>query len=135
MLVQVPHGDIQGVWHEFHSLIASAFDAVPLSDDTIIEIYDDLLAHRSILWVNYDGHDLLMAGTTKIMNYPNGRRVCVITSVAGHSHKKWVHTIQEIEQYAKSQGCVSVRLSGRQGWKILKSQGYHEPWVTLEKEI
>ena len=106
-----------------------------MADETFKMLKDDILYSRSLLWIAHIGTDIYGAAATKIVVYPNGRKVCVITACAGHSFPKWRHTIQEIEKYAKHMGCKAVRISGRKGWKILKAEGYREPWIMLEKEL
>ena len=106
-----------------------------MADETFAMLEADLYAKRALLWVAHIGSEVYGAAVTKIVVYPNGRRTCVILACAGHSFAKWRHTIKEIEKYAKAMGCAAVRLSGRRGWKILKSEGYREPWIMLEKEL
>ena len=115
-------------------MLARAFEP-GMADETFDMLLGDLLAARSLLWLAHVDSEVYGAATTKVVVYPNDRRVCVITACAGREWPKWRHTIKEIEQYAKSMGCAAVRLSGRKGWKILKSEGYREPWVLLEKEL
>ena len=134
MRVSCVTGTSIGAWQGALNILEQAYEP-GMADETFGMLLDDLLASRSLLWIAHTGLEVYGAATTKVVVYPNGRRVCVITACAGHSFAKWRHTIKEIEQYAKSMGCAAVRLSGRKGWKILKSEGYREPWVMLEKEL
>ena len=44
--------------------------------------------------------------------------------------------LEYYEQFAKEQECGRVVVYGRKGWtKVLKPYGYHEPFVTLIKEV
>jgi hypothetical protein len=121
-------------WRPALEMLAKAFEP-GMADETFDMLLEDLLGLRSLLWLAHIDTEVYGAATTKVVVYPNGRRVCVITACAGREWPRWRHTIKEIEQYAKSMGCAAVRLSGRRGWKILKSEGYREPWVLLEKEL
>ena len=106
-----------------------------MADETFQMLKDDILYSRALLWIAHLGGDIYGVAATKVVIYPNNRKVCVILACAGHSFSKWRHTINEIEKYAKRLGCTAVRVSGRRGWKILKAEGYREPWVLLEKEL
>ena len=106
-----------------------------LADETFEMLEDDLFNGRALLWVAHTQSEIYGTAATKVVVYPNGRKVCVVVACAGHSFAKWRHALEEIEKYAKDMGCVAVRLSGRKGWKVLKAEGYREPWVMLEKEL
>ena len=125
--------DAEG-WHTAVKMLEAAFKP-GMADETFKMLEEDLYAERSLLWIAHEDNEIFGAASTKLVCYPNGRLVCVITSCAGYSFPKWRCCIQEIEKYAKHMGCAAVRLSGRKGWKILKSEGYREPWIMLEKEL
>ena len=119
--------------HVALAMLARAYEP-GMADETYEMLVDDLRASRCLLWVAYRGDEVFGSATTKVVIYPNNRRVCVITACAGHHWQEWSHTIKEIEQYAREAQCSAVRLSGRRGWKrVLKD--YREPWVLLEKEL
>ena len=134
MKVTCVTGSDVGSWELALATLAKAFEP-GMADETFDMLVGDLFGSRSLLWLAHTGQEVHGAATTKVVCYPNGRLVCVITACAGHSFKAWRHGLQEIEKYAKARGCAAVRLSGRPGWKILKSDGYREPWIMLEKEL
>ena len=127
-------GAATDAWPMALNMLERAFEP-GMADETFDMLVGDLLGQRSLLWVAHENQDIYGAATTKIVCYPNGRLVCVITACAGRAFKTWRHGLQEIEKYAKHRGCTAVRLSGRPGWRILKSEGYREPWIMLEKEL
>jgi hypothetical protein len=117
-------------WPQVYDYIAAAFET-GLGDDTIESVKADLDAGNSLLWVAHDDIDIRAAATTKIMEY-SARKVCVVTACGGKNLPEWIQCLGDIEHYAKAEGAI-VRIMGRQGWKILKTHGYKEPWVCLEK--
>ena len=105
-----------------------------MADETYQMLLDSLHEKRALLWLAFDGDKTYGAAVTQIVVYPNGRRVCVILACAGHHWSHWSNTIENIEMYARLEGCAAVRLSGRKGWKRVL-RGYREPWVMLEKDL
>ena len=134
MLVDRVTGPSAGTWAEALKTLERAY-APGLADETYGILINDILHSRAVLWVAHLGVDIYGVAATKVVVYPNGRKVCVVTACAGYSFAKWRHALAEIEKYAKDMGCAAVRISGRKGWKILKAEGYREPWVMLEKEL
>ena len=133
MVARVTGKDVEN-WRGAVLMLERAFEP-GMADETFAMLEEDLYAERSLLWVAHVRGEGYGAAATKVVCYPNGRKVCVITACAGHSFKTWRQALQEIEKYAKAMDCAAVRLSGRRGWKILKSEGYREPWIMLEKEL
>ncbi len=61
-------------------------------------------------------------------------KVCIIAVCGGGDIKRWLPLIDQIEAYAKHEGCVRVRINGRKGWlRVL--EGYEERHVIMEKEL
>ena len=134
MKVSCVTGSDVGQWQSALSMLGRAFEP-GMADETFDMLLGDLFGSRSLLWLAHNGPEVYGAATTKVVCYPNGRLVCVITACAGRAFKTWRHGLQEIEKYAKHRGCAAVRLSGRPGWRILRSEGYREPWIMLEKDL
>jgi hypothetical protein len=105
------------------------------SDLTTDHIKAKIDSGKSLLWIIWDVA-LLGSGTTEIQKLENGRKVCVITTCAGRNHGIWEHVLNDIERYAKQEGCDAVRFYGRSGWiRRLKWRGYTQPWIVCEKRI
>jgi hypothetical protein len=48
--------------------------------------------------------------------------------------KRWLPLIEQIEAYAKREGCMRVRIYGRKGWsRVLKN--YEERFSIMDKEL
>ena len=64
------------------------------------------------------------------------RNVCTVTAVGGHQRDRWLSLNAEIEQYAKDEGCHTIRAYGRKGWeRVLANDGYRVEHVILEKAL
>ena len=54
----------------------------------------------------------------------------------GRQRHKWQHLINDIEDFAKAEGCQMMELIARPGWqKVYNSYGYKRTHVVLEKQI
>jgi hypothetical protein len=67
------------------------------------------------------------------------RKVCEIIACGGKGMRSprgqgWLHLIEKIEDYARAEGCSTVRVVGRKGWKRMLTD-YRARRVILEKEI
>jgi hypothetical protein len=133
LLCVAPHL-VDSIWPHVSHLIESALRE-SRSDLTAAHIRSKIDGGKSLLWIVWD-RSLLGAGTTEIAKLENSRRICVITTCAGRDHGAWEHVLDDIERYAKQEGCDAVRFYGRSGWiRRLKWRGYTQPWIVCEKRI
>lgn len=122
------------MWPHVQEFIAAAFDN-GRGDDSAADVHADLIAHRALLWVAWDGETVIAAATTKILKVARGL-VCIITSCGGREMgiKRWRAAVKPIEDYARAEGCVVCRVEGRRGWAAVFPD-YREAWVALEKRL
>jgi len=132
VLVCVAPDKIDGIWPHVSHFIESAIEH-GRGDDTSEVVKADLDAGRSLLWVVWDGSGLLAAATTKIVNYPT-KKACVVTSCGGRELPRWIAFINDLMNYAKSEGCAVMRISGREGWKAMLPD-FRQPFIVLEKVL
>lgn len=130
-LVCVDPKRITEVWHLAEPLLRAAILRTGLSAWQDIEY--DILYGDALLWLCVDGGEILCAGSTALQDVDAGR-VCVITACGGTDMKCWTPLLTKIEQYAKDEKCIAVRIYGRKGWARMLD-GYHETNVVLDKEI
>ena len=63
-------------------------------------------------------------------------KVCHIYIATGRQRLKWQHLINDIEDFAKQEGCQMMELIARPGWqKVYNNYGYKRTHVVLEKQI
>lgn len=87
-----------------------------------------------VLWADEDHMAARMVVVSEVYSFASGRKWCEIAFCAGHDHRTFVYCLHVIEQWAKSLGCLGIRIIGRRGWlKALK--GYHEYATVLRKEF
>lgn len=121
----VPH-----FWPVVRPLLQAAVDH---NGDWTIEEIERGLADKMLLWVATDGTRVLAAAVTRLLQTKNGK-VCQVVACAGKELNLWRSGILAIESYAKAEGCASVRLRGRPGWKRIFPE-YRNPWIALEKRL
>ncbi len=122
------------IWPQVERFIHSAFKE-GIGDETLEGALAMLARGEAQLWVAHNGAGIKAAALTRMAVVANGKRICFCLTCGGEGIEEWKGCLQDIEEYARRQGCDVVRLSGRAGWKIYKKQGYKEPFVVLEKVL
>ena len=119
------------IWPHVRHLLKAACRRTELN--AFADIEADILAGRSLLWMAWNGRTVESAAATILINSEIGK-VCIITACGGSDMKRWLPLIDQIEVYAKHEGCVRIRINGRKGWlRVL--EGYEERHVIMEKEL
>jgi hypothetical protein len=130
-LVCVDPEKVPQVWPFVSTLIEAAYARGGFGD--FGSIRDDVAAARALLWLVWDGKDVLAASITQV-SIENADKICTIAACGGHDKARWLHLISEIEKYAKGEGCARVRICGRRGWtKALDD--YRVRAIVLEKAL
>jgi hypothetical protein len=122
--------------HEFLPLcvrhIRAAIRRVGLSEYAVV--VSDLLGGRSLLWMAVEDVGLVVgAGVTAVEQAPNGK-VCVIVAWGSDEQSRCDPLLSTIEQFARDEGCVAVRLYGRTGWQR-RLADYRVKAVIMERSL
>lgn len=86
--------------------------------------------------------------TGKMQLWPNGNS-CAITEVIRYPKKRVLHVflaggkmsgitdmLDSAVEWGKTQGCTSMTISGRKGWKrVLARKGFEEALIVLERDF
>jgi hypothetical protein len=130
-LVCVDPKRVHEIWPYVATLLKKACCRTQLNAFEDIEA--DILSGRSLLWLAWDGRFVQSAAATVLINSEIGE-VCVITVCGGSEMKRWLTLIDQIEAYAKREGCTRVRIYGRKGW-LHALDGYRQRYVIIEKQL
>lgn len=137
-LIQIPTPYTEKVWPYVLVFIELA-NVRGHSEQPVEYTFKRLQTGDALLWVVWaEQQKSLMAAATTEIATPVGtdKRMCLITNLGGHSMDLWRHLLPDFEQYAHNENCERIRLYGRQGWsRILREDGYEQPWIALEKRI
>lgn len=130
-LVCVEPARIHEIWPHVRPLLEKASRATGLN--AFADFEADILAGRSLVWIAWDGCTIEAAAATVLINSDIGK-VCVITLCAGRAMPRWLRLIEQIEAYAKDEGCARIRIFGRKGWlRVL--DGFEARHVVMDKEL
>ncbi len=100
-------------------------------DWSLTDIRSALDGH-ALLWIAFGDGQLEAAAVTQLIETKNGLACHAVA--CGGSGDQWVEYLQEIENYAKAEGCSVMRIEGREGWRRV-FKDYKLAWITLEKRI
>lgn len=130
-LICVDPKRVREFWRHVEPLLRKAIERTGISDFRDIEC--DILYGDALLWICWDGKQILCAGSTLITETSAGK-VCVITACGGTDMHSWLPLLSKVEQYAKEQGCRCTRIIGRRGWlRVL--EGYEMKNAILDKVL
>ncbi len=130
--VQAP--ELSEVWGQVQPFIAAALEYAG-GRQTEKTIADALLKRTMQLWTVSDNGTVLSAFVSHLINYPTGLRACNVVVLGGVAYKKWLDQARiVIREWAKSEGCHKIEMTGRPGWeKILKD--WNKLTVMLEEDL
>jgi hypothetical protein len=118
------------MWPHVRDLLRAAVERTGLSSFADLEA--DVLTGMQLVWIAWDGREIMAAATTHLVKPYN--KVCVLTACSGYDRAQWLPLFKQIEEYAKAEGCVKMRIFGRPGWERALD-GYRREYVILEKAL
>ena len=127
MAVGVDPARIDEVWPYYGHYIKSACDKVGLITAELI--YKDLLIGSQLMWLAYDGNEVLAACTTHLVG-----GACEVTACGGKNLKAFLPLIADLEQFARDEGCTKFRVIGRAGWSRVLEK-YKTKAIILERSL
>jgi hypothetical protein len=129
-LVCVDPARIAEIWPYVRDKIRAAVERTELSSFADIEA--DVLAGAQLCWLAWNGNEIMAAATTQLVKPRD--KVCVLTACSGYDREQWLPLFKQIEDYARAEGCKTMRIFGRKGWKRVLD-GYRVEHVVLEKAL
>jgi hypothetical protein len=131
-LVPIPSQQVPAFWPEVEPLVRCALGYGGGRYEP--EDFLNALARREMqLWLVRASDRLIGAVVTELRNYPRQRR-CRYLLLTGVSFDRWQHLQNEIEAWARANGCVAMEMCGRRGWER-KLAGWRATHVEMTKEI
>jgi hypothetical protein len=118
------------VWPHVGPLLRRAIERAGLT--LFADIERDVLYGGALVWLAWS--DRIEAAAATALVKTDAGLVCVITACGGIDRARWLPLLAGIEDYARAEGCKSVRLVGRRGWQRAL-RGYGLKAVVLEKEL
>ena len=126
----VPPDDARKFWPHVRKFI---LDAMVRGGGECCNVETDLFDGVSQLWIVWDGTKIIAAAITSL-GIVNNEKTCTIVACGGDDLSCFGHFINDLEQFAKAEGCAAVRINGRLGWKRALN-GYDLQSVVLRKGL
>lgn len=119
---------IDGNWKNISKVLEPSTDEKVTTDD----IYANLMDNSWNLWMTDEG-DTDGYAVTSFIHYPRviTLRVIFLASLKTHN---WEKLILSLENFATLNGCHSVEIIGRPGWKKALPS-YEQTSITLRKKL
>ena len=136
MVRQVPVPFLHGVWPQVSDYISQVIERSN-GEWTVNAVADRLLRGDWQLWVVYDGEIKAIFATTLAVE-DSGATIATIPFVTGRRAEDWIHLIADIEDWAKDQGAIRLKMTARKGYpKRFKElfASYKMTHVLLEKDL
>ena len=135
-LVGVPGPDVE----RLRSLLCPHFEAMAAASHrrfTVDSIFAALARGDMQLWIAIDGVNIVAAGITELIRYPN-HTACRAVALIGRDHRAWLRKLSDaVDAWARAQGCTEMQaLVGQRGWeRLLRFLGYRPDHVLLSKDL
>lgn len=97
------------------------------------DIEGSVLGGQKLLWLAVDEVRIWAAAVTGLHG-ESGRKFAVIWACGGHEKSRWLSLKDELEKYAKAEGCESIQVIGRKGWARALPD-YKLMKIVLEKRL
>jgi hypothetical protein len=139
----------RSVWPDVSPLIYAAMKRGGLGSFAKVE--QGVLAGELLLWVGGRTTDeegqkrslssvlrplssVLCAAVTAL-EQTEWHKACAIVACGGRDAADWIGLLSRIEEFARAEGCGSVRIYGREGWLRLLPVPYRVKRVVIERMI
>jgi hypothetical protein len=129
-LVCIDPARIDEMWPHVRDKIRAAVERTGLC--SFADIESDVLTGMQLVWIAWNGSEIMAAATTQLVKPYD--KVCVLTACSGYDREQWLPLFKQIEDYAKAEGCRTMRIFGRKGWERVLD-GYRVEHVILEKGL
>lgn len=131
-LVCVNPADVSKFWPHVKVALLGAIERQGLSDPNEYEA--SVLSGHQLLWLAWSEDKKIEAAATTHLIRVGSQVICVLTACAGYQRERWLPLFKKIEDYARAEGAVSLRVYGRPGWQRVL-EGYTVENVVLEKRL
>jgi hypothetical protein len=125
-LLAVPPDRVRDFWPIAVPYIQAAMERNGITPHDSVR--DSVFCGTAILWMAADDDGVHGAGVTQLCG-----GVCEIVAWGCDQQSRCTCLLDEIETYAKAEGCTAVRLVGPRAWQRIT--GYDRKAVILEKVI
>jgi len=132
----VPPQVVDVVWPQVKEMLERAVETTFGVYD-IDSIYSGLRTGEYVLWVVMDETEPVAAITTRVCQYPSGKRGLAMDWIGGKRMAEWLPMAQEtIQRYAKDNGCTHLEGYGRKAWgRALQKFGWKPDYIAYKMDL
>ena len=130
-LICVDPAQAHEFWPHVAALIKAAMEKGRLS--SFADVEHAVRNGNALLWLAWNGETVKAAAVTELA-IANGEKFCTIVACGGRDRSQWLPLLAGLEAYGRAQGCATMRIYGRRGWRKLLPE-YHTTRVLLEKPL
>lgn len=128
----IPRADTPQYWPHVCEWLDRAYERHDLLLPATL--LDDLASGHRQLWVAWAPEGEILCGViTRLAKRRSGLH-CEVEAAGGIEVWRWIGCMSVIEEYAKREGCLKVRIQGRPGWVRLLRH-YRQSQVVIELEL
>ena len=131
----VPKETVKYIWKDVERVLKKSVDTAT-GKVNLIDVLHGILNDTYVLWVVFDGEEVIAAITTRIIQYPQ-RRSMALDWVGGSRMKEWQDmAIKKITDFAVLNDCQHLEGYGRKAWgRALKRHGFYPEYIAYRMEI
>lgn len=130
-LICIDPARVAEFWPHVRRMLRRAIERGGLS--LVETVRDEVLSGRALLWLVWSDEKIDAAVVTQLTMTDAGK-VCILVACGGTEMERWLPLLEELEQYAKAEGCVAFRIFGRRGWaRMLPTYKVHA--IVLDKRL
>ena len=130
-LAIVPPENLGLVWQKVEPFLSPAIDQSG-GRYTVDSTRSAITKQDMQLWIAFtEEGEILAAMTSSIQVYPSKTMLAVV-HCGGRMMGAWLHSMSQVEAWAKEQGCEGVEIAGRAGWAIALP-GYTKVGTLIER--
>ena len=129
-LVPVDTPLVAGIWPHTREMVKRAMSRADAGNFERTE--RELFAGLQQLWLAWNGTSIEAIAVTQLTTVGD-KKYCVIVACSG-SEWRFLQFLHDLEQFAKDEGCKTMRINGRKGWQRALAD-YKLKYVVLDKEL
>lgn len=132
-LICVPPDRFGEFWPHLEPLIRKAHERFG-SNDEREELEAALRQGKALAWIAWSPAQKIEAVLVTDLMKEDGVLICRLRALAGRKLQRWLRLLDEVEQFARREGCAAIRFIGRPGWSRML-RDYHVTHVQAQKRL
>ncbi len=114
-LVYIPTENVAGIWDQVAAFMPMVVER-SRGRHTLQSLLTDALSGATQLWCVWDGQSIKAVVGTSLGETPSGMKLATVDYLSGLQLARWVHLLDEIEEWARNNGCELIEMSARKGF-------------------